>query len=200
MIIGGDKINDKIPTIINLLDLISTIMLCPAAVFSFLHAQGEQTGKSLVDQSMRQVCLNILTTAAEKNIRILMPKDYIVATKTFTGLLSTISADNFPKNGIGVSIGPTTAHEWERIIKKAETIFYTGLMGTIQKKDTLIGVQKIFSAMGASQGLSIIGGGDSVAAAQLLGLDHAITFCSTGGSATLTYLASEKLPGLDQLI
>jgi phosphoglycerate kinase len=200
LIIGGKKLRDKIPVIQHLLDKIDTIMLCPAIVFTFLDALKQPVGISLTDNTLHQVCLDILHSATQKKTTVLFPKDYLIATNSISGPLSTVSYNNhFPYNGMGISIGPKTASAWQQIIHNSSTIVYIGLMGMIQRKQTLDGVQSIFNAMAKSSGQSIIGGGDSVAAARILNISTSIDFCSTGGSATLAYLAGKELPGLKNI-
>ncbi len=196
LIIGGGKVSDKLPLLYNLLDKVNTILLCPAIVFTFLRALGKSVGKSLVDKSALELCQHLLHKAQKNNVNIMFPIDYQIAHDTFDGPLSIVEADTIPDNGIGISIGPKTATFFAHEIRSAKTIFFNGLMGTSQRKETLEGVNAIFKAMGQSPGLSIIGGGDSVAAAQLLGVEDKISYLSTGGGATLTHLSEQELPGL----
>jgi phosphoglycerate kinase len=197
LILGGGKVADKLPLLYALIDHIDTVLLGPAIVFTFLHAQNKPVGLSLVDESNYAACMQFLRDAAQKNITIKMPLDYQIAEKTFTGPLSYTDAHNFPADSIGVSIGSRTAARWTSIIEHAGTIFYNGLMGDVKRPETLQGVKMIFEAMKRSPGTSIIGGGDSVAAARYLQLDDAVDFLSTGGGATLAYLIGQNLPGLE---
>jgi len=199
-IFGGNKLATKIPLLKQLFNRIDTLLLGPAPVFSFLHAQGKSVGKSLIDEKAINECTNLLKLAQEKNVKIIFPIDYVIADNTFEGPLHTIPADQFPADGIGVTIGPKTVQLFAHYIIRAQRIFYNGLMGDTQRKETLSGVNEIFTAMSQSAGMSVIGGGDSVAAAQILGLADKVTYCSTGGGATLAYLSGEKLPGLQPFI
>lgn len=165
-----------------------------------MHAEGKPIGKSLVDETSMNECKNLLKIAREKNVKVVFPIDYIVADKTFEGPLHTISADQFPSDGVGITIGPQTEKLFAQYIIRAQRMFYNGLMGDLYRKETLSGVHALYTAMSQSTGMSIIGGGDSVAAAQLLGLADKVTYCSTGGGATLAYLSGKKLPGLQPFI
>jgi len=193
---GGGKVTDKIPLIAHLLEKTNMLMLCPAIVFTFLKVQGKKVGKSLVDDGAQAVCREILATAAQRGVKIIWPVDYQVADKTFDGPLSLVDANQFPQDGVGVSIGPKTAALFGAEIRRAKTIFYNGTMGTPLRPETLQGFKEILLAMGNSAGFSVIGGGDSVAAAQLLGLADRVSYLSTGGGATLAYLSGQQLPGL----
>jgi phosphoglycerate kinase len=196
LICGGGKVADKIPLLNNLLPHISTLLLCPAIVFTFLKALKKNVGKSLVDDEALSLTLEMLRTAQEKNIKIMFPIDYQVAQQTFNGPLSLVAADEFPADGVGISIGPKTAQLFGDEIRHAQTIFYNGAMGDINRPETLAGLGELFKAMGQSNGFSIVGGGESVAAAKRLGAEHMINYISTGGGATLAYVSGQKLPGL----
>jgi phosphoglycerate kinase len=195
-LIGGGKLQDKLAALEHLLPHIDTLLLCPAAVFTFLQAQGKPVGKSLVDSSLVQTCNSLSERAQKLGKKIMVPDDYVVARESFTGTLSTLDANNFAPWAVGISIGPATITAWTPIIHQAETLFYCGLMGDVKRKETLTGAHAIFSAMAQSPGFSVISGGDSVGAAELLHLADDIDFCSTGGSSTLAYLSGKQLPGL----
>lgn len=199
-LIGGGKLKDKLSALEHLLPNIDILLFCPAAVFTFLQAQGKPVGKSLVDSSLIQTCNSLSEHAQKLGKKIMVPDDYVVARDTFTGPLSMLDADNFAPWAVGISIGPATITAWTPIIHQAKTLFYCGLMGDIKRKETLAGVHAIFSAMAQSPGFSIISGGDSVGAAERLHLASDIDFCSTGGSSTLAYLSGKQLPGLNPFL
>ncbi|HEV2601847.1 MAG TPA: phosphoglycerate kinase [Candidatus Babeliales bacterium] len=195
-ILGGGKVSDKIPLLHGMLDAIDTLLLCPAIVFSFLKAQKKSVGNSLVADSDLSACEEILTMAQDKNIKVYFPQDYQIAQGSFNGALSFIDSDTIPTNDVGISIGPKTIATYSKEIHTAGTIFYNGLMGSMQRKETTTGSQAIFNAMAQSNGFSVIGGGDSIAAVYASNLQSSIDFLSTGGGATITYLAQHDLPGL----
>lgn len=200
VIVGGGKVSDKLSALEALLPQIDHIFLGPAAVFSFLKVMGKPVGKSLIDLNALEICKQLLEKAQKLNKQIIVPLDYVVAHKTFSGPLSLCSADTFAPDGVGITIGPKTAQQWSSAIKNAKTIFYVGLMGDVRRKETLSGVQTLFIAMTQSSAFTVISGGDSVAAAEILNLADAISFCSTGGGATIAYLAHKKLPGLEPFL
>ncbi len=196
LIVGGGKVTDKIPLIQNLLDKVETILLCPAIVFTFFKAIGKPVGNSLIDNHMLKICKSILTQAKKQKVSILFPIDFQVAQGSIDGPLTIASADEITPDSIGISIGPKTIAAWEPIIKQAGTIFLNGSIGFTHKPATLTGMGSILDAMSKAPGISIIAGGDSVAAANNLNFAHQIDYLSTGGGVTLAYLSGQKLPGL----
>jgi phosphoglycerate kinase len=195
-IIGGGKVHDKLPLLNTLLDHVDTLLLCPAIVFTFTYNANGQIGKSLVDRQATDAIQQFLVHAQKKGVKIVVPLDYQIALDTFDGPLSVVDAAQFPANGIGISIGPKTAELFGKEIEKAGTIFFNGLPGVVARPETLTGAAALFKAMEHSNGFSVIAGGDSVAAAQQLGLEKGIDYCSTGGGAALAYITGEPMPGL----
>ncbi len=194
LIVGGNKVADKLKLIEALASSIDHILLCPALAFSFLKAQGIEVGSSLVDDSSLSLCKEL---AAQFGHKLILPVDY-KAINNQNNTLENIKI--FTKRDYGICIGNETALIWDRIIQNSGTVFYNGLMGDLTKRDTLVGVQSVFNAMGQSSAYSIIGGGDSVAAAQLLHVNGSIDFMSTGGGSLIAYLANQKLPSLEILL
>lgn len=200
LIIGGGKVHDKLPILKNLLAKTTTILLCPAIVFTFLKALGHEVGKSLVDNSALASCKEFLAYAAQQKVEILFPLDYQIAENTLDGQLNIVEADKMPHNGFGISVGPKTLKLYIEKINKARMIFYNAAMGFPSRPETLQGTSTLLQALAISPAFSVIGGGDSVAAAQKCGIKNSLnTYLSTGGGATLAYLAGERLPGLEAL-
>lgn len=196
---GGGKASTKLPIIENLLNAANTILLCPAIVFTFAKALDKQVGKSMVDDTAIDLCKKIMHLAEQKNVRILFPLDYQVAHQTINGALSITPDDEIPSDYIGISIGPKTIERFGQEIESAGTIFFNGEIGFADKKETRQGMNAIFNSMAQADGMSIIAGGDSVAAAHHLGIAKDIDRLSTGGGATLAYLSGQKLPGVESL-
>lgn len=196
LILGGGKVADKLPLLYNMLGKVDVFLLNPAIVFSFMLALGKNTGKSLVDPSQQQSILTFMRDAQANGTQIILPVDYQIASNTFEGPLSLTQTDEIPDNGVGISIGPKTQALFRSHILKAKTIFFNGLPGDDTRPDTLHGAHALFKAMADSEGYSVIGGGDSVGIAENLGLTDKIDYLSTGGGATLAYLAGQPLPGL----
>lgn len=199
-IIGGNKIKDKIPLINNLLDKIDTIILCPAVVFSYLKSEGKPVGSSLIDQESFAACQILKKNAQEYNVSIVLPVDYVVSSNGFAGPYTIKKADQLTNGDVAISIGPETEILLKEIINRSKTCFYNGLMGDLTVAESLHGVKAIFEAMAESKGYSVIGGGDSTAAAEKLGFSKRISYLSSGGGALIAYLGGEKLPALELLL
>lgn len=200
LLLGGCKIEEKIPLIEHLINYADKILLCPAIAFSFMKAMGIPIGKSLVTEQSIKLCRNILDLAKKQKIEILLPQDFQVAAKTIEGDLSFIDAHTLDDTRIGISIGPKTIDLYTKEINQAHTIFYNGLMGFQEHPETLQGSYAIFQAMTKSDAFTVIGGGDTVGAAQSMGFADQLSFCSTGGGATLAYLSGNPLPGIEAII
>jgi phosphoglycerate kinase len=196
LIIGGAKIKDKIPLLTKLLTHVDQIMLCPAIVFSFMHARGNAVGKSLIDQESATACHAFIHKATQLQKEILFPLDYLVAKKSINGQLSIVSADAIPADCVGLSIGPKTIASWTQHINHANTIFFNGFPGIEDRPETLVGTQALLNAMANTKAFTVVGGGDTVSIVQQLKFEKRIRFCSTGGGATIAYLSGEPLPGL----
>ena len=199
MILGGGKVSDKLPLIENALNRVQSILLCPAIVCTFLKAQGFEMGKSLVDTAALPLCKNIIEKAAQLNVQLLFPLDFLIALDTKNGATKTVDISHFPANGIALSIGPKTIAHYDTIIQQAHTIFFNAAMGFLDVPESLLGTQELLHVVAQSNALSVVGGGDSVAAAMAAGLSGKLGFLSTGGGATLMYLSGKILPGLAAL-
>jgi len=196
LILGGKKVSSKLPLIENLLNKVQTILLCPAIVFTFSKYLGKKVGNSLVDEKSLPIVPRILKKAKELKVNLFFPVDYQVAKKTFDGPVSNIDSENIPENFFGLSIGPKTTGFFKKEIQKSKTVMFNGSFGNIKKIETYTGMKNIFDSMANSKLFTIIGGGDSVAAAHLLGVADSIDHLSTGGGSMLYYLSGKKLPGL----
>lgn len=196
IILGGNKVETKVPLLKNTLAMADHILLCPAIVFTFLKALGKPIGTSLVDDHVVETARAIIDQAPKQNCTIHFPVDYQVAEETINGPLSIISADQFPENAVGISIGPKTQKLFAQIIRASQTSFFNGAIGFTDRPATLQGMESIFGAMADSHGVSLVTGGDSLAALDELAMGG-ITYTITGGGAALAYLGGEKLPGLE---
>lgn len=199
-ILGGAKSEDKIPVIENLLNKADTILIGGAMAYTFLKAQGYGIGRSLVEADKIDIALNILAKAKEKNVELLLPLDHVLATSIESGAVSKITdVYPFPEDMMGVDIGPKTIARYSEIIAKAKTIVWNGPLGVFETQAFARGTIKIAEAVAASGAISIIGGGDSIAAVAKAGVSRKITHISTGGGASLEYLSFETLPGIEAL-
>lgn len=194
-ILGGGKAADKIPLIESLIPVADNIVLCPALVFTFLKAQGQNVGKSLVDEDALSSVEEMLKNAQKNSTKIIFPLDYQIAQGSLEGPLSYCNADSIPEDAIGLSIGPKTIALIENTITASETVFYNGMMGLTNRQETLNGVKEVMKAMAKSHKTTIVAGGNSIDIIDQLGLTG-ITHIMTGGGSTLTYLAGKPLPAL----
>jgi phosphoglycerate kinase len=199
-ILGGAKVEDKIPVIENLLNKADTILIGGAMAYTFFKAQGFGTGRSLVEPDKLGIAQNILAQAKDKNVLFLLPLDNVLATSIESGQVAQI-ADSFPfpQDLMGVDIGPKTVARYAEIIAEAKTIFWNGPLGVFETPAFAQGTLEIAQAVAASGAISIVGGGDSIAAVGKAGVSRKITHISTGGGASLEFLANETLPGIEAL-
>lgn len=201
LILGGGKVADKIPIINALLPRIHSLLLCTAISNTFVKALGNSIGKSLVDEAALPLCKELVDRAQELGVIVYLPVDYYAAHDSFNGPVITepIDAQAFPHDAVAISIGPKTVALYAREFMKDHTLFVNGLMGDLNRPETLRGTQLLYAAIGRSPALSVIGGGDSVAAAYQLGDVSQFDYLSTGGGATLAYISGQELPGLSVL-
>jgi len=196
LIMGGKKTTEKIPFIQHILPKIQTLLLCPAIVFTFLKALGKNVGKSLVDEDLVPIIPKMLQLSKELNTKIVFPIDYQVAKDNFDGSTYYTKSDKIDNHDFGISIGPKTVESFRNEILKSKNIFFNGVFGNTNKQETLIGLKSVFDAMVKSDAYTVIGGGHSVALAQLFGIGNKIRHLSTGGGSSLAYLSGLELPGL----
>lgn len=199
-ILGGAKVEDKIPVIENLLNKADDILIGGAMAYTFLKAQGQDVGRSLVEDDKKDIALKILAKAAEKKVNFLLPLDHVLATAVDAAAQTrVVEGTPFPADMMGVDIGPKTIAAYSKIIAGAKTVFWNGPLGVFEIDKFAVGTVKIAEAVAASGAISIVGGGDSIAAVKKAGVTDRITHISTGGGASLEFLAYETLPGIEAL-
>jgi phosphoglycerate kinase len=201
-IIGGAKVSDKIQVIDNLLDKADAIIIGGGMAYTFLNAQGQSTGKSLVEIDKIDVAKAALEKAKAKGVRFLLPVDHVLAdkfapnakTQTFSG------TGAFPEEWMALDIGPKSIALFEDEIAEARTVIWNGPMGVFEMPAFARGTNEIAMAVARNHdATTIIGGGDSVAAIQQSGVADRITHISTGGGASLEFLEGKTLPGVAAL-
>ncbi len=199
-ILGGAKVSDKIEIIESLLNKADHILIGGAMAYTFLKAQGQAVGKSLAEDDQKATALDILAKAKAKNVRFLLPLDHVLAAAVDAAAETTVvDAPPFPETLMGVDIGPKTVEAYARTIAAAKTIFWNGPMGIFEIDKFAAGTMGIARAVAASGAVSIVGGGDSIAAVKKAGVRDKISHISTGGGASLEYIAYDSLPGIDAL-
>jgi phosphoglycerate kinase len=199
-ILGGAKVSDKIPVIENLLDKADHILIGGAMAYTFFRAQGYEVGKSLVEEAKLGTAREILQKAQARKIDFALPVDHLLAAALDKDAVTELASSfPFPADRMAVDIGPKTIVKYEQIIAAAKMIVWNGPLGVFEIDKFARGTVKIAQAVASSQAVSIVGGGDSIAALEKAGVSAKITHISTGGGASLEYLAYGTLPGIDAL-
>ena len=194
-ILGGAKVSDKIEVIENLLKIVDQILIGGAMAYTFMKARGEGVGKSLVEDDKLELAKGLLSRAGNK---LLLPRDHVVAAELKDGADSRV-VTNIPDGMMGLDIGPATVAEYEAVIAKAKTIIWNGPMGVFEKPPFDRGTVALAKAVAASGAVSVVGGGDSEKAIKSAGVADKISHVSTGGGASLEFLAGIELPGVAAL-
>lgn len=201
-IIGGAKVSDKIDVIRNLLGKVDALLIGGAMAYTFLKSQGVKIGKSLVEDDKLDLAKQLIEEAKAKNVRLLLPSDHVLAEKIDAAAATTTQDTDqpVPDDRMGLDIGPKTIETYSQEIKNAMTIVWNGPMGVFEIAAFAKGTMKVAQAVAAnSNAISIVGGGDSVAAVHSTGISDKITHISTGGGASLEFLEGKKLPGVEAL-
>ena len=200
-VLGGAKIEDKLNVINNLLEKVDTLIIGGGMAFTFLKAKGYEIGKSLLDETKIDYCKDMMAKAAEKGVQLLLPVD-TVCIKDFPNPIDapvdtvTVDADAIPADMEGCDIGPKSRELFAAAVKSAKTVVWNGPMGVFENPTLAAGTLAVAQAMADSDAVTIIGGGDSAAAVEQMGLGDKMTHISTGGGASLEYLEGKTLPGV----
>jgi phosphoglycerate kinase len=201
-IIGGAKVSDKIDVIDSLLDRATSLIIGGGMAYTFLNAQGQSTGKSLVETDKIDVAKAALAKAKKRGVEFLLPIDHVLADKFASDAKTQIFSgkEAFPADWMALDIGPESIKLFKKEIEDAITIVWNGPMGVFEMPAFAKGTNAIAKAVAANQNAtSIVGGGDSVAAVQQSGVASKITHISTGGGASLEFLEGKTLPGVAAL-
>ncbi|HWR16275.1 MAG TPA: phosphoglycerate kinase [Terriglobales bacterium] len=201
-ILGGAKVSDKIEVIQNLMTKVDALIIGGGMAYTFLKAQGYDVGKSLLEADKVDLAKQLLAEAQQRNVRLLLPVDHIVASQVAPDAVTRIIGDGqpIPADQMGLDIGPKTIEQFAEEISRAKTIVWNGPMGVFEMPPFAMGTRKIARAVADNAGAtSIVGGGDSVAAVKSAGVADRITHISTGGGASLEFLEGKTLPGVAAL-
>jgi phosphoglycerate kinase len=199
-ILGGAKVSDKILVIENLLAKVDALVIGGGMAYTFLRAQGHEVGKSLVEADKIELAGELLAKAAQRGVRLLLPQDHVIAREFKADAEHRVCTNtDFPADWMGLDIGPQTAELFAGLLKNAGTVVWNGPMGVFEFPAFAQGTFAVARALADSDALSIIGGGDSVAAVNQSGLDDRMTHISTGGGASLEFLEGKELPGIAAL-
>ncbi|AZK45418.1 phosphoglycerate kinase [Paenibacillus lentus] len=196
-IIGGSKVKDKIDVIDNLLNIADNVLIGGGLTYTFFKAQGHEIGKSLLDDSKLDVALEFIEKAKKLGKNFVLPVD-IVAADDFSADANTkvVDIDNMPAEWEGLDIGPKTREIYADIIKKSKLVVWNGPMGVFEIDTFAGGTREVAEACAATEGYTIIGGGDSAAATEKFNLADKMDHISTGGGASLEFMEGKALPGV----
>jgi phosphoglycerate kinase len=191
-ILGGAKVSDKIEVIENLMKFVDQLLVGGAMAYTFLKAQGKPIGKSMVEDDKVDLARELMARAGG---RLLLPQDHVVVSELKTGEPYDV-VESIPDGKMAVDIGPKTAAAFSEIVKKAKTIIWNGPMGVFEKPPFDKGTVALAKAVAESGAVSVVGGGDSEKAVKSAGVANKISHISTGGGASLEFLAGIDLPGV----
>ncbi len=196
-ILGGAKVSDKIGVIENLIEKVDTLIIGGGMAFTFLKAQGNKIGTSLLEEEKVAIANELLADAVEKGVKVLIPFDVTVA-KEFKNdtEFKTVPVHEMPEDMMGLDIGPKTIAAFKKAIADAQTVIWNGPMGVFEMPNFAKGTEEVAAAVAECKGTTIIGGGDSAAAVNILGYADQMTHISTGGGASLEFLEGKELPGI----
>ncbi len=198
VVLGGSKVSDKLGVIGNLLKVVDTLLIGGGMCFTFLAAQGHEVGDSLLEADQIDTVRGFIATAAERGVQLLLPTDVVVA-DAFAADANTkvVPASGIEAGWRGLDIGPETQAAFAAAVAGARTVVWNGPMGVFEMAPFAAGTRAVAQAMVDSDGMTVVGGGDSAAAVRTLGLDEAaFTHISTGGGASLEFLEGKTLPGI----
>lgn len=196
-IIGGSKVKDKIDVIDNLLTLADNVIIGGGLAYTFFKAQGHEIGQSLLDKDKLDVALGFIEKAKELGKNFYLPED-IVVTDEFSADANTkiVDIDGIPADWEGVDIGPKTRAKYAEVIKNSKLVVWNGPMGVFEIAPFSNGTREVAQACADTEAYTIIGGGDSAAAAEKFGLADKMNHISTGGGASLEFMEGKALPGV----
>ncbi|MFA5527523.1 MAG: phosphoglycerate kinase [Peptostreptococcales bacterium] len=201
IILGGSKVGDKIGVIHNLIPKADNIIIGGGMVYTFLKAKGYEVGKSLLEETKVDLAIEILKEAEKADMELIFPVDILVADEfNNDSPYQCVKFSEIPKDKMGLDIGPESIKLFSDVISKSKTVIWNGPMGVFEMSNFAKGTEGIAKAMAENENaLTIIGGGDSAAAAEEFGYTSKITHVSTGGGASLKLLEGKALPGIEAL-
>lgn len=202
-IVGGAKVSTKLPVLESLLGAADAILIGGAMAFTFVKARGGAIGNSLCEDDMLDMANDLVKKAAAANVKLLLPSDAVVAAAVDeSAATSIVPVDDVPDGQLGLDIGPDAIKEYESVISSAGTVVWNGPMGVFEMKPFAAGTLAVANGLAEATKkgtISIVGGGDSVAAVQQMKLGPSMTHVSTGGGASLELLEGKELPGVAAL-
>ncbi|MFA4015623.1 MAG: hypothetical protein RUDDFDWM_000713 [Candidatus Fervidibacterota bacterium] len=199
-VLGGVKVSDKIGVIKNLMKRVDALLIGGAMAYTFFRAKGLQTGRSLVEEDKIELAKQLLDEAKQAGVELCLPVDVVVADRDAEDAsTSVVPCDQIPQDMMGMDIGPKTREEYANRIKQAKTVFWNGPMGRFELEVFSEGTKAIAKALAECEGVVVVGGGETAAAAIQYGIAEKVTHVSTGGGAALEFLEGRELPGIEVL-
>jgi phosphoglycerate kinase len=200
-ILGGAKVSDKIGVLTKLLELVDRVLIGGGMSYTFLKAQGHAVGNSRLEPEKLGLATQLLEKAAQRRVQVLLPEDHVITTSlTANSQVQTVDVGRIPDGWEGVDIGPKTAQRFAEALGDAKTVVWNGPLGVFEDPRFAEGSRRIAQAVAALKGATtIIGGGDSAACVQQLGVGDRMSHISTGGGASLEFLEGKALPGIAAL-
>ncbi len=195
-VLGGAKVSDKIPVLKSLLELVDVVLVGGAMAYTMLLAEGRHVGASRVERDSLDVAKEIINLARAKNVKFLLPVDHEIAQSFDERAEGKTVAGDIPEGWMGLDIGPKTVETYAKEIARAATVIWNGPMGVFEWSNFAGGTWSIGEAIASSKALTVVGGGDSAAAAAKFGLTDRVSHVSTGGGASLEMLEGKRLPGV----
>ena len=195
-ILGGSKVSSKISVINNLLDKVDVLIIGGGMCFTFAKAQGEEVGKSLVEDDYLDYAKEMIEKAKAKGVELLLPVDTVAAKEFSNDSPYRVVEGSLAADEMGLDIGPKTQKLYADAVKDAKTVVWNGPMGVFEMPNFAAGTIAVAKALSEIDGTTIIGGGDSAAAVNTLGFGDKMTHISTGGGASLEFLEGKELPGV----
>ena len=199
-ILGGAKVSDKIGVIENLLEKVDTLIIGGGMAYTFYKAQGHNIGTSICEEDKLDLANSLIEKAKQKQVELLLPVDNHVSSEySNNGESKYVPSTEIPEGFMGLDIGPNTIKKFKEAIKDAKTVLWNGPLGVTEFSRFAEGTRAVAEALAESDAVTIIGGGDSAAAVEKMGLADKMSHISTGGGASLEFLEGRVLPGIDCL-
>jgi phosphoglycerate kinase len=198
-VIGGAKVSDKIVVLESLLAKVDAVLIGGGMAYTFLKAQGVGIGNSLCEDDRLDTAREILKQAAARGVALLLPMDHVCADRFAADATTRVCVGAVPEGWMGLDIGPATRAAYAAQLRTAKTVVWNGPMGVFEMEPFAAGTLAIAQVLATSGGISVVGGGDSVAAIQQAGVADRITHISTGGGAFLEMLEGAEMPGIAAL-
>jgi phosphoglycerate kinase len=199
-IIGGAKVSSKIAVLEKLIEKVDVMIIGGGMCYTFLKARGFEVGNSLVETEKVNLAFELIKKADERGIQFILPLDHIVAEKVDeSAKVRTVDTNAIPSDMIGLDIGPKTIRVLKKEVKKGKTILWNGPMGVFEIDKFAKGTNQLAKMLASCSGMTVVGGGDSVAAVNKVGVSEKLDHVSTGGGASLEFLEGLELPGIKAL-